>query len=111
MGEPWQGPSAPSIPRPTGVTRQAVKKVEQTGRKVGRPRLRPPHSLWSPKDGASNAVVHVELDRVRHHLEPLHLFHFQLEIGIDGVVGEDIALLQEGAVLVERLAGLAWGGA
>ena len=36
--------------------------------------------------------------------EPLDLFHLQLEIGVDLVVGEHAALLQEGAVLVELLA-------
>ena len=52
---------------------------------------------------SSDAVIHVELDRVRHHLEALHLFHLQLEVGVDHVVGEHAALLQEVAVLVELL--------
>src|SRR5262249_33953025 len=73
-GEPWQGPSVAN-PASYGGYAASDPKVEESGRKVGRPRPRPPHSLWSPKDRASDAVIHVELDRVRHHLEPLNLFH------------------------------------
>ena len=49
----------------------------------------------------STAVIHIELDRMRRHLETLHLLHLQLEIGVDLIVGEDVAPLQEGAVRIE----------
>jgi hypothetical protein len=42
-------------------------------------------------------IVHVELDRVRGHLETLDFGHLEL----DEVVVEHAAVLQEGAVLVE----------
>src|SRR6188474_1456012 len=52
-------------------------------------------------------VVHIELDRVRGHLEALDLGHLELEIGVDHVVREDAALFQEVSVLVEVVEGLA----
>src|SRR4029077_3707863 len=47
-GEPWQGPSV-ADPASYGGYAASDQKVEETGRKVGRPRLRPPHSLQSPQ--------------------------------------------------------------
>src|SRR5215475_9746596 len=94
------------IPRPTGVTRQATRRSSRPGGKWGGQDNGRPIRFGPPRTYASNTVIHIELDRVRHHLEPLYLFHLQLEIGIDRVVREHVALLQEGAVLVERFAGL-----
>src|ERR1043166_2639883 len=48
-----------------------------------------------------DAVIHLELDRVRGVLEGIDLAHLELEIGVDEVVAEHVALLQEGAVAVE----------
>jgi len=46
-------------------------------------------------------IVHVELDRVRGHLETLDFGHLELDEAVDEVVVEHAAVLQEGAVLVE----------
>src|SRR3990167_959376 len=46
-------------------------------------------------------VVHVELDRVRMEFVAHVFFHLQLDIGIDLVVVEHAAFLEEGAVGVE----------
>ena len=50
---------------------------------------------------AYRRVVHVELDRMRRHAEPRDFLHLQLDVGIDVGVGEDAALGQERAALVE----------
>jgi 5-(carboxyamino)imidazole ribonucleotide synthase len=42
---------------------------------------------------------------VRVQLEAHHLFHLQLDVGVDEVVIHDAALLEEGAVLVEAFQG------
>ena len=45
---------------------------------TGRPKCRPVHSF-----DTSEAVVHVELDRVRRHAQTGPLFHFQIDVSID----------------------------
>ena len=47
------------------------------------------------------AVVHVELDRMRGHAESRDFFHLQFDVGIDHVVAEHAALGQESAILVQ----------
>src|SRR5690606_10526449 len=54
-------------------------------------------------DPASEAVVQVELDRMRRHLHALDLLLLQRDIAVDQLVAEHVALLQELAVAVERL--------
>jgi hypothetical protein len=49
----------------------------------------------------SDGVVHVEFDRVRRHFVTLDFFHLQFDVGIDLVVVEHAAGLQELAVLIE----------
>ena len=51
----------------------------------------------------SDAVVHVEFHRVRRVLEAMHFFDSQIHVGVDQVVREHVALLEEGAVRVEVL--------
>src|SRR5579884_4422228 len=46
-------------------------------------------------------VVHIELDRVRSHLEPQHLAHLELDVAIDKIVIEHATSLEEGTVLIE----------
>ena len=46
-------------------------------------------------------VVHLELDRVRCVLQLDDLFHFQLNIGIDLLIGKDVALGQIRTIRVE----------
>src|SRR6516165_6511472 len=48
--------------------------------------------------GASDRVVHLELDRVRRVLEGVDLFVFEIDVGLDEVLGEDLALQEEGMV-------------
>ena len=59
-----------------------------------------------PGRAASQAVVHVELDRVRGHAEAGDFLHLQLDVRIDHGIGEHAALGQEGTVLVQVLQGL-----
>src|SRR5262245_50202810 len=68
----------------------------------GRRHRTPPLAVSTPP-GVLHRVVHIELHRVGSHLEASHLGHLQLDIGVDHVVGEHAALLQELAVLVEIL--------
>src|SRR4051794_23505976 len=49
----------------------------------------------------SQRVIHVELDRMRGHLEAFDFGHLQLDVAVDEVVVEHAAVLQEAAVLVE----------
>src|SRR5690606_4850635 len=51
----------------------------------------------------SQAVVHVELDRVGGHAQTLHFAFLLGQVGIDHVVAEHAAAGQELAVLVQRL--------
>ena len=46
-------------------------------------------------------VVHIEFDRMRRHLEALHLGHLQFDEGVDEVVVKHAADLEEGAILIE----------
>jgi len=38
-------------------------------------------------------IIHRELNRVRRDLEALHLGHFEIDVGIDLIVIEDVPLL------------------
>jgi hypothetical protein len=49
----------------------------------------------------SAGIIHIELDRMRRHLETHHFGHLQLDIAVDKVIVEDAAGLQEVAVLVK----------
>ena len=46
-------------------------------------------------------IIHLEFDRMRRVLQRDDFFHLQVDIGIDLVVGEDIALCQESAIGAE----------
>ncbi|PLR30217.1 hypothetical protein CYR23_18390 [Chimaeribacter arupi] len=48
-----------------------------------------------------NAVVEFELNRVRRHAYAVHLFFAQVDVGIDGVIGEYAATGQEFAVFAQ----------
>ena len=48
-----------------------------------------------------NTVVHLELNGMRCHIENFDLFRFQLNVGIDRGVGENVALPQEFTVVVQ----------
>src|SRR5690606_6299521 len=55
----------------------------------------------------SDRVVHLELDRVRGVLEGVDLFPLELDVGLDLVLGEDVAGQQElviGGQGLQRLA-------
>ena len=59
----------------------------------------------------SEAVVHVELNRVGGHPETCHFFHLQFDIGIQHFVAEHSALREEGAVLIQIRQGFIEGSA
>src|SRR5437762_11740736 len=50
----------------------------------------------------SDAVVHLEFDRVRRVLEGVHLTHLEFDIAVDKIVVKHAAFLQECAVAFER---------
>ena len=58
-------------------------------------------------ENRSVRIVHVVFDRVRRHLETHHVGHLQFDVGVDEVVVEDAAGLQEVAVLIEAVERLA----
>ena len=45
-----------------------------------------------------DGVIHVELDRMRRHFEPVNFFHLQLDVSIDLIIIENAAGFQEVAV-------------
>src|ERR1041385_8507956 len=47
------------------------------------------------------AVIHIELYRMRRHAEARDFFHLEFDVRINHVVAEDAALRKECAVLVE----------
>ena len=59
------------------------------------PETRPPDS--------SDAVIHIELDRVRGHAQAHDVGGFQLDIGVNQVVGKDPAGRQETTIGIERI--------
>jgi hypothetical protein len=76
---------------------------------AGRPKKRaalgpPPIRSFGPN---STRIIHVELDRVRGHLEAHHLAHFQFDVAVDDIVVENAACLEESAILVEINEGFA----
>src|SRR5438132_11327812 len=52
-------------------------------------------------------IIHLELDRMRRHLEALDLGHLQFDVAVDEVVVENAAVLEERAILVEIVQRLA----
>ena len=48
-------------------------------------------------------VVHVEFNRVRRHVEALHFFPLELDVGIDLIVAHHVATLQEVTVGIQRV--------
>jgi hypothetical protein len=67
--------------------------------------------LFVAARGGLATVVQVKLDRVRGHANAVDFVHLQFDEGIDPVVGEDTALGQELAVLVQGSQGLFQRGA
>ena len=59
----------------------------------------------------SHGVVHVELDRVRGHVQALHISLLELDVAVDHVVSEYAAGGQEGAIRVQCGQGLGQAGA
>ncbi len=57
--------------------------------------------------GWSARIIHVEFDGMWGHFEAHHFGHLQFDEGIDEIVVEDTADLEESAVLVEIGEGLA----
>jgi hypothetical protein len=51
-------------------------------------------------------IIHIELDGAGHHAEAVDLLDFELDIGVDLVVGEHCAFSQERAAGVELVDGL-----
>ena len=86
------------------IVAQPTARHNEKGTARGRPfdtnrRRLAPHP--SPCAAIYSDVVHVELDRVGGHAEARDFLHLQLDVGVDVGVGEDAALGQEGAALVE----------
>ena len=50
---------------------------------------------------ASEAVVHIELDGMRSLLQARHIFSLEINVGVDEIVAEHVALLQELAIGIE----------
>src|SRR5205814_10514764 len=57
------------------------------------------------------AVIHVELDRMRRHPETSDFFHFQRDVAVEHVVRENTTASEEFAVLVDTLQCFVAGGA
>ena len=92
------------LSHPTGGVRKKGQRFDKAGQEKGATAFRGRPQFLSETSAARprlDAVVHVELDRVRHHLEALHLFHLQFEICIDRIVSEHITLLEEGAIRIQ----------
>src|ERR1700733_8343662 len=54
-----------------------------------------PHLSRPRRNVSSGGVVHLELDWMRRMLEAVHFFPLQLDIALDHILAEDIALQQE----------------
>src|SRR5689334_22950880 len=63
---------------------QGIPEAHMAGAAAG-------HGLYSVWSG-SDRVVHLKLDRMRRVLEIVHLFPFQLDIRLDEVAAEHVAL-------------------
>ena len=90
---------------PVGQTAQVA---EQSQRQRKRPGFRPAFS-FRPDLSRSDRIVHLELNRMRRVLEGIHFFHLELDVALDEVLAEHVALLQElvvGLQAVQRLAQL-----
>lgn len=55
-----------------------------------------------PSGSPLQAVIHVELDRVRGHAQTSDVFFLQGDVRVDQIVTEDVACFQEGPVRVQR---------
>src|SRR5258708_3757797 len=80
----------------------------------GKLKQNPPPVAWRGSVGLtlrSDAVIHLELDRVRRVLEGVDLFPLEVHVAAEEVVGEHVALLEEGVILLEVADGLAQGSA
>ena len=85
--------------------KEAVSMGSRLGSRGKRAAIRPPSiSSFGIK---STRIIHVELDRVRGHLEAHNLAHFQFDVADDDVVVEDAARLEKRAILVEIAEGVA----
>src|SRR5579862_5271762 len=51
----------------------------------------------------SQGVIHVELDGMCGHAQPRHVLHLESDVGVNHVIGEHTAALQELPVLVQVL--------
>jgi hypothetical protein len=80
-----------------GARSSALRKKGRLLR--GALRVRRVVATW--EDQTLSRVVHLVLDRMRGVLEADHLGHLQLDIGVDEIVIEHAAGLEEVAVLVE----------
>lgn len=60
------------------------------------------HNVAQSRQNASEAVIHLEFDRMSRHSHTCHLSHFQTDVAIDEVVREDAARLQELPIGIER---------
>jgi len=67
---------------------------------IGRGRHRP-RRVTTEGCRRSDRIVHLELDRVRGVLEVVHLLPFQLHVRFEEVAFEDLALGQEGVVVLQ----------
>ena len=85
---------------PEAVSRGAGRGGREKRAALGPPPIR----SFGPK---STRIIHVELDRVRGHLEAHHLAHFQFDVAVDDIVVENAACLEESAILVEIAEGFA----
>ncbi len=71
-------------------------------------RRRPCKSIARERDWEElGRVVHLKFDRMRGVFEANDLLHFEVDVGLDKIVVEDVALLQELAILVEICQSLA----
>ena len=63
--------------------------------------LRMTGSLSTQSARALDTVVHIELNWVSGVLNVIDLFHFQLDVGIDHIVGENTARSEELAIRIQ----------
>src|SRR6201999_1943422 len=98
--------------RPTRTVRRWtwIGRRPSWDREAGPQKQKAPRRAPLFRCGASFAlqrIIHLELDRVRGHFETRDFGHLQLDIGVDEIVVEHAAVLEERAVLVEVLDRLA----
>src|SRR5687768_14852685 len=92
-------PTQATTPRPGSCSGRVAGPGRVRVSRTGRRDAAPPAGSGGSREGSAG-IVHVELDGVRRVLETDHLLHLELDVGVDLIVREDPALLQEFAIRI-----------